>query len=443
MKKKKILILGAAGRDFHNFNTVFRSKKDVKVVAFTATQITGIAGRTYPASLAGPLYPDGIPIIDENEMESFIAKNKIDEVVFSYSDVTNDKIMQVAARAGASGATFTLLPPQMTYLTASVPVIAVCAVRTGCGKSQTTRFVIDYLRSKGKKVVAIRHPMPYGNLEKQKIQRFEKLEDLDRYECTIEEREEYKPHIERGNVIYAGVDYQAILEEAQKEAEIIIWDGGNNDTSFIKPDMLIVVTDPFRPDAPITHYHGMLNFILADVILINKVDTAKTDDVNKLKNLAKKMNPAAKVIEAESPITVTTDFPLKGKKVAVVEDGPTLTHGDMTFGAGTVAAKNAGVSEIIDPRPYAKGLIKSAFEKYPHLGSVVPALGYLEQQMKDLEATLNAIPCDAIVSATPADLTLLLKLQKPVINIKYELSDTRTPSLRSCIDTFLEKISTR
>jgi predicted GTPase len=441
MKKKKVLILGAAGRDFHNFNTVYRAKEDVEVVAFTATQIVGIAGRTYPPSLAGPLYPRGIPIVDEKDMERMIRDKGIEEVVFSYSDVPNDHVMSVASRALASGANFILLSDRETCLKSEVPFIAVCAVRTGCGKSQTTRFIIDYLRSKGRKVVAIRHPMPYGNLEKQRIQRYEKLGDLDRYECTIEEREEYRPHIESGNVIYAGVDYEAILREAEKEADIIIWDGGNNDTSFIRPDLLVTVTDPFRPEAARTHHPGQTNFIEADVILINKVNTASEDQVRRIEQLARRMNPGAAVIRADSTIEISRPADVKGRKVAVVEDGPTLTHGDMAFGAGKVAADKAGAAAVVDPRPFAVGMIKEAYVKYPHLAEIVPALGYSGQQMKDLEATLNAVECDVILSATPADLSDLVKLNKPVVKVGYELRDSYTPSLRSHLDAFIGRIA--
>ncbi|MFH1436905.1 MAG: cyclic 2,3-diphosphoglycerate synthase [Pseudomonadota bacterium] len=437
--RKRILILGAAGRDFHNFNTVYREREDVEVVAFTATQILGIEGRTYPPSLAGPLYPEGIPILPERGLRALIRKKGIREVVFSYSDISNDYLMSVASKALTAGANFVLLSDRDTFIESKVPVVAVCAVRTGCGKSQTTRFIIDYFRSKGKRVVAIRHPMPYGDLEKQRVQRYEKIEDLDRHECTIEEREEYRPHIEHGNVVYAGVDYGDILKEAEKEADIIIWDGGNNDTSFYKPDLWITVTDPFRPEAAKTHHPGQANFIAADVILINKVNTALEEDVNIIERLAKEMNPSASVIRADSEIIVSEPAKVAGKSVAVVEDGPTLTHGNMAFGAGKVAAENVKVSRIVDPRPYAVGMIRETYEKYPKLGFIVPALGYSGQQMKDLEETLNRIEADVILSATPADLNGLLKLNKPVVNVYYELKDPYTPSLSARLDEFLEK----
>jgi len=437
-ERKRIIILGAAGRDFHNFNTVYRGRRDVEVAAFTATQILGIAGRVYPPSLAGPLYPDGIPIVDEKDLQTLIRDRKIDEAVFSYSDVSNDHVMAVASKVIAAGARFVLLSDRETFLQSKVPVIAVCAVRTGCGKSQTTRFIIDYLRSKGKRVAAIRHPMPYGDLAEQRLQRYEKLEDLDRYECTIEEREEYRPHIEAGNVIYAGVDYEAILREAEKEADLILWDGGNNDTSFIRPDMLVTVTDPFRAAAARTHHPGQINFITGDVILINKVNTADEADVKRIEQLARLMNPGAVVIRADSTIELEKPELVRGKNVAVVEDGPTLTHGDMAFGAGKVAADKSDVASIVDPRPYAVGLIAEAYAKFPHLGSVIPALGYSEQQNQDLQETINRMEADVVISATPADLSELLELNKPVLKVVYELKDGYEPSLRAELDKFIK-----
>jgi predicted GTPase len=436
-KRTRVLILGAAGRDFHNFNTVYRGRDDAEVVAFTATQIMGIAGRTYPPSLAGALYPGGIPILDEKDLPRIIRELAVEEAVFSYSDVSNDHVMALAARTIAAGARFTLLTDRETAIKSRVPMVAVVAVRTGCGKSQTTRFIIDHLRGKKKRVVAIRHPMPYGDLEKQKVQRYERLEDLDRYACTIEEREEYRPHIESGNIIYAGVDYEAILWEAEKEADVIVWDGGNNDTSFYRPDLLVTVTDPFRAEAARTHHPGQTNFITADVILINKVNTAPEADVRRIEQLARLMNPRAVVVRADSTIELERPESVRGKIVAVVEDGPTLTHGDMAFGAGKVAADKAQVASIVDPRPYAVGLIAEAYARFPHLDAIIPALGYSGQQIRDLEETLNRIECDVIISATPADLTGLVKINKPILKVVYELRDVYTPSLAAQLDKFI------
>lgn len=436
--KKNYLILGAAGRDFHNFNVVFRSNPSYNVVGFTATQIPGISGRIYPPSLAGPLYPDGIPVYDENKLEKIIKEKNVDYAVFSYSDISNNHIMAVASRALSAGANFLLLSDRETFLHSKLPVIAICAVRTGCGKSQTTRFVMRFVKSKGKKPVAIRHPMPYGYLHQQRLQRFEKIEDLNKHNCTIEEREEYLPHIKMGNIVYAGIDYEAILREAEKEADIIIWDGGNNDTPFIKPDLWVTVTDPFRPEDMKTHHPGQVNFINADVILINKVNTAEEKDIEKIEKLAKAMNPDSSVIRVNSAINIPDVEAIKGKKVVVVEDGPTLTHGNMAFGAGKVAAMQAGAAEIVDPRPYAIGSIKEAYERYSQLEDILPALGYSDEQIRELEHTINKIECDAIISATPADLTDLLNIKKPIVSVQYELEEAHIPSFTSCLEKFLK-----
>jgi predicted GTPase len=434
MAKRRVVILGAAGRDFHNFNTYFRDNEDFEVVAFTATQIMGIEGRTYPASLAGRLYPEGIPIVAEDELESLVADEGVDEVYLSYSDLASETVMGLAARTVASGAKYCLLGHAQTAVESSKPVVAVTAVRTGCGKSQTTRYVMDVLKGWGKKVVAIRHPMPYGDLERQRVQRFAEPADLDAHQCTIEEREEYRPHIENGNVVYAGVDYEAIVREAEKEADVILWDGGNNDTPFYATDLWITVTDPFRAGHELSHWPGRVNFIAADVIIVNKVNTADAGDVEAIVRRADRHNPDAVVVRASSAVTVPEGERLAGKKVLLVDDGPTLTHGDMPFGAAKVAADQIGVGEVVGPEPHAVGTIKELFSKYPHLGAVLPAMGYGEEQVKELERTIEAAPCDAVLSATPENLADILEVTKPIVRAHYALEDAGEPSLRSVLE---------
>lgn len=433
---KKVIIMGAAGRDFHNFNVYFRDNKDYRVVAFTATQIPDIEGRKYPAALAGKLYPKGIPIYAEEELTDLIKKFKVDEVHFAYSDVSHEYVMHKASQVMAAGANFVLLGPNDTMIKSRKPVVSICAVRTGSGKSQTTRKVALTLKAKGHRVVVIRHPMPYGDLVKQAVQRFATYEDLDRHECTIEEREEYEPHIDNGIVVYAGVDYGAILKKAEKEADIIIWDGGNNDFPFYKSDLEIVVVDPHRAGHELTYHPGETNFRRADVYVVNKLDTADPEKVKMVMDNIKKINPRAKVIKANSPIFVEDGSQIAGKRVLVIEDGPTLTHGGMRYGAGIVAAQKYGAAEIIDPRPYAVGSIKKTFEKYNHLDKVLPAMGYGEKQMKELAATINRIDCDLVVSATPIDLNRVIKVNKPMLRVRYELEEIGTPNLKTVLKDF-------
>ncbi len=433
MDKQKVLILGAAGRDFHNFNTFFRNNDAYQVVGFTATQIPDIEGRLYPAQLAGPLYPQGIPIYDEDDLEKLIKEHGVDLVVFSYSDVPHEHVMHLASRAGAAGASFMLLGPKHTSLKSSKPVVSVCAVRTGCGKSQTTRKVAEILEAAGKKVVVIRHPMPYGDLKAQEVQRFATYDDLDKYRCTIEEREEYEPHIDAGRVVYAGVDYEKIIRQAEAEADVVLWDGGNNDFSFYKADLSIVVADPHRPGHELRYHPGEINFRSADVIVINKVDSAGFDQIKQVMDNAALVNPDATVILAASPIFVDDPSLIKGKKVLVVEDGPTLTHGGMSYGAGVVAARRFGAAEIVEPVPYAVGSIAEAYQKYSQVRQVLPALGYGENQLKELEATVNAVPADAVVSATPIDLARVIKVNKPLIRVKYELQVIGKPTLEDVL----------
>ena len=431
--KRKVVIMGAAGRDFHNFNTYFRDNPNFEVVAFTATQIPDIEGRTYPPELAGKYYPDGIPILPEEDLPKIIKEKEVDEVYFSYSDVSNQYVMERAAIAMSAGASFHLLGPGDTMLRSKKPVIAVCAVRTGCGKSQTTRKVAEILKSMGKKVAIVRHPMPYGDLRKQICQRFATYEDLDKYECTIEEREEYEPHIDRGNVVYAGVDYGEILSRAEQEADVILWDGGNNDLPFYKPDLHIVVADPHRPGDELAYYPGVVNFKMADVIIINKVDTADYEDVLYVMDNAKSFNPDAKLILAASPIFLEDPELVRGKRVLVVEDGPTLTHGEMSYGAGYIAAEMAGAAEIIDPRPYAVGSIITTYEKYPTTGNVLPAMGYSKKQIAELEETINKGEADVVVIGTPIDLRRVVKINKPATRVKYELQEIGSPTLEDII----------
>ena len=436
MAKRKVLILGAAGRDFHNFNTYFRDNEEYEVVGFTATQIPDIDGRKYPPELAGRLYPEGIPIYSEDDMEKIIEEKKVDIVVFAYSDVSHEYVMHRASRAIAKGADFWLMGTGTTMIKSEKPVISVCAARTGSGKSQTTRRVAEILKKLGKKTVVIRHPMPYGDLTKQVVQRFETLEDLDKYNCTIEEREEYEPHISRGNVVYAGVDYEKIIREAEKEADVILWDGGNNDLPFYKPDLHIVVVDPHRPYHEITYHPGEANVRLADVIVINKIDTAYPEDIEAVRENVRSVNPKAKIIEAASPISVEDPSMIFGKKVLVVEDGPTLTHGEMSYGAGVVAAEKYGALELVDPREYAVGSIKDVYAKYSHIGTLLPAMGYSERQLKELEETINNTPADLVIVATPINLGRILKLNKPYVRVFYELQEIGKPTLEDIIKEF-------
>lgn len=440
MARKRVLILGAAGRDFHNFNMVYRHDDQVEVVGFTATQIPDIAGRRYPPELAGEMYPDGIPIYDESELTRLVKEKQVDLVVFAYSDVSHEHVMHLASEAMAAGADFALLGPRRTMLTSRRPVVAVCAVRTGSGKSQTSRKVVDILKAAGKRVVAIRHPMPYGDLVAQRAQRFAGYEDLDRYQCTVEEREEYEPYLERGVTVYAGVDYAEILAQAEQEAEVIVWDGGNNDFAFIKPDLYITVADPHRAGHETSYHPGETNLRLADVVIINKVDSAPPGSVDKLMDTISRVNPRAQVIKAASPITVDRPEEVNGKRVLVIEDGPTLTHGEMSYGAGVIAARQLGAAELVDPRPWAVGSIAEAFVKYPHIGALLPALGYGERQLRELEATISACPVDVVLSATPIDLGRLIKTDKPILRARYELDEAAAAQLKEILFKTLEDL---
>jgi predicted GTPase len=433
MRKHKILILGAAGRDFHNFNVVYRKDRHVEVVAFTASQIPGIAGRRYPPSLAGRLYPEGIPIEEEKNLEKVIKEKGVEECVLSYSDLSYSAVMHLASRVIAAGAKFSMLGAAETMLKSSKPVVAIVAVRTGCGKSQTTRRVVEILREAGKKVVAVRHPMPYGDLEKEKVERYKTLRDLNKYDCTIEEMEEFEPHIMMGSVIYTGVDYGAILKKVEKEAEIIVWDGGNNDTPFYKPDVTITVADPLRAGHEISYYPGEVNFRLADAIVINKIDSAQPAAVQEIIENAEKYNDSARIIKAESVIALEKPELVKNKKVLVVEDGPTLTHGDMKIGAGVVAAERAGAAAIVDPRPWVAGTIREAFARYPGIGPLLPAMGYGEAQRRDLEETINRVECDSVVIGTPIDLGRFIKIEKPYTRVRYELAASAKEELRDVL----------
>ncbi len=433
MTKKNVLIMGAAGRDFHNFNVYFRNNEDYNVVAFTATQIPNIDGRIYPAELAGELYPNGIKIYEESKLEELIKELKVDEVVFSYSDVPFNYVMTKASIVNAAGISFRLLGGEETMVKSTKPVIAVLAVRTGCGKSQTSRKLVKLLTEAGKKVVAIRHPMPYGDLVKQKVQRFGTLEDLKLHDCTIEEIEEYEPHIALGGVIYAGVDYEAILREAEKEADIILWDGGNNDMPFYKSDVIFTVVDPHRPGHEMTYYPGNTSLRLADAAVINKIDSASPENILQVRQNIQKVNPNAVIIEAASPIMVDKPELIRGKKVLVVEDGPTLTHGEMKFGAGVVAAQKLGASEMVDPRPYTVKSITETYQKYPNIGILLPAMGYGEQQMKDLEETINKTDCESVVIGTPIDLGRILNINKPSTRVMYELQEIGNDTLESVL----------
>jgi len=430
--------MGAAGRDFHNFNTLYRNNETVEVVAFTATQIPDIDGRTYPAALAGKLYPKGIPIYDEKELLKLINKHSIDEVIFSYSDVPYQYIMEKAAYVMSAGARFAVEGAAPTMIKSSKPVVAICAVRTGCGKSQTSRKVAEVLHRLGKKLVVIRHPMPYGDLAKQACQRFATLADLDKYKCTIEEREEYEPHIAKGVIVYAGIDYEKIVREAEKEANVILWDGGNNDMSFYKPDLMITVVDPHRPGHEISYYPGQNNLLMADVIVINKIVSADPEDIAEVRQNISAYNPDAVVIEAASPIEVDNWESIRGKKVLVVEDGPTLTHGGMAYGAGVVAAEKFGATELVDPRPYTVKSITETFEKYPDIGLLLPAMGYGNKQIKDLETTINRTKCDLVIIATPIDLTRLIKIKKPTVRVGYSLQEIGLPNLTTVLSEFVK-----
>lgn len=439
MQRIRTIIMGAAGRDFHNFNVVYRDNKAYEVIAFTANQIPNIDGRKYPASLAGKLYPKGIPIFPEKDLENLIKKHNIDEVVFSYSDVSYNYVMSRSSIANAAGAHFKLLGAGSTMIKSKKPVISICAVRTGSGKSQTTRRVSGILQGMGLKVAAIRHPMPYGDLEKQKVQRFGSIADLKKHKCTIEEIEEYEPHIVSGTIIYAGVDYKAIIEQAEKEADIILWDGGNNDMPFYKPDLHIVVADPLRTGHELSYYPSEANLRLANVVIINKEDTADNKSINQLRGHIRQVNPTATIVDAASPILVDHPEWITGKNALVVEDGPTLTHGEMKFGAGTVAAQKYNAKSIIDPRPYTVGTITDTFKKYPDIGVLLPAMGYGAKQVKDLETTINKTPCDVVIIGTPIDLSRLIKIKKPAVRIRYDLQEIGKPNLDTILSKFLKR----
>ncbi|OGD33791.1 GTPase [Candidatus Atribacteria bacterium RBG_16_35_8] len=425
--------MGAAGRDFHNFNVYFRDNSNYEVAAFTATQIPDIAGRKYPAELSGPLYPEGITIYPEEELPDLIRGKQIDQVILAYSDLPHQYVMDKASIVLAHGADFRLMGPKSTMLKSNLPVVSICAVRTGCGKSQTTRKVTDILKEKGYKIAVIRHPMPYGDLREQIWQRYENYADLDRYNCTIEEREEYEPHLDRGNILYAGVDYQEILTRAEKDVDIIVWDGGNNDLPFYKPDLHIVVTDPHRAGHEMTYYPGEANLRMADVVVMNKIDTADLDKINLLRENIHLLAPEAILIEAASPLTVDNSELIRGKKVLVVEDGPTLTHGGMKYGAGVVAAQKYGAKEIVDPRPYAIGTIKDTYTKYPEIGTLLPAMGYGKKQIRELEDTINAVDCDIVIIGTPIDLSRIIKINQKSIRVKYELQEIGKPNLEEVL----------
>ncbi len=436
---RNAIIMGAAGRDFHNFNLFFRSNSDIKVVAFTATQIPNIDGRKYPAELAGDLYPDGIDICPESDLCSLIEKHRVHDVYFSYSDVPHRYVMSKCADVMKAGANFVLLGPNETMVKSTKPVVSICAVRTGCGKSQTTRKVGRILQELGFKVAAIRHPMPYGDLVKQKVQKFETLDDLKKHECTIEEMEEYEPHIRSGITVFAGVDYEAILREAEKIADIVLWDGGNNDTPFYKSDLEIVVADPHRAGHELEYYPGEVNLKRADVVVINKIDTANFDDILQVRQNIQANNPNAIVVDGASPIFVEGGEAIHGKRVLVVEDGPTLTHGEMKYGAGIMAAHRFGASEIVDPRPYAVGTIAETFAKYPDIGILLPAMGYGDQQIEDLQQTINKVDADLVIIGTPIDLTRIVKLDKPAVRVTYELEEIGTPKLQQILEDKFKK----
>jgi predicted GTPase len=436
---KRVLILGAAGRDFHNFNVVFRDNTDYNVVGFTATQIPGIAGRSYPRELAGTLYPAGIPIFEEKDLERLVREHIVDAVVFSYSDISHQNLMHLASRVVAAGADFWLLGSERTQIKSSAPVVSICAVRTGCGKSPLCRLVTSELRREGWKPVVVRHPMPYGDLAAQAVQRFAVMSDLDQQQCTIEEREEYEPHLREGTVVYAGVDYEKILRQAEKEADIVIWDGGNNDTPFYASDLEIVVVDPHRPGHELAYFPGEVNLRRAGVVVINKVDTAAPQDVETVRRNVRASNPRATVVETACRVAVSAPELVRGRKVLVVEDGPTLTHGEMPYGAGVVAARQCGAAELVDPRPYAVGSIRWTYEHYPHLTSLLPAMGYSAMQRHELEETINRVDCDLVLVATPIDLGHLIKLNKPSLRVTYEVEDVTHPGLAEILAQFTRK----
>ena len=437
MTKIKTLIMGAAGRDFHNFNTFYRNNDQYDVAAFTATQIPNIEGRVYPAELAGDLYPNGIPIYDESELLNLISEHNIEEVVFSYSDLSHVDVMHKGAIVNAAGADFKMMGMARTAVKSTKPVIGICAIRTGCGKSQTTRRVAEILKGAGKKVAVIRHPMPYGDLAVQAVQRFAVLDDLVKHKCTIEEMEEYEPHIDRGTIVYAGIDYEAIVRKAEKEADIILWDGGNNDLPFYQTDLLIVVADPHRVGHEETYYPGETNLRMADVVVINKIDSATAENVEKLKQIINRVNPSASIVDAESPITVEDSTIISGKKVLVVEDGPTLTHGEMKFGAGVVAAEKFGASELIDPRKYTVGKLSETFDHYPKIGTLLPAMGYGDEQIKDLETTINNTECQGVIIGTPIDLRRIIDIKHPCTRVTYDLQEIGHPTLDEILNPFL------
>lgn len=442
--KKNVLIIGAAGRDFHNFNTYYRGNEDYNVVAFTAAQIPDIDGRKYPTELAGDLYPEGIPIYAEDDLEKLIDKLKVDDCVFSYSDVPYNRVMAMSARVNAAGANFNLLGPKDTMVKSTKPLIAVGAVRTGCGKSQTSRRIIEILMEKGLKVVAIRHPMPYGDLVAQKVQRFATVEDLKLHKCTIEEMEEYEPHVVRGNVIYAGVDYEAILRAAENDpdgCDVVLWDGGNNDFPFYVPDLNVTVVDPHRPGHELSYYPGEVTLRMADVAVINKMDSAAPEAIQMVRDNIAKIAPNAIVVDGASPLKVDDPSIIKGKRVLVVEDGPTLTHGEMKIGAGTVAAKKYGAKELIDPRPFTVGKLSETFEIYPNIGALLPAMGYSDQQLKDLETTINNTDCEAVVIGTPIDLQRIVKINKPATRVYYDLQEIGKPDFKGILNDFVKKFN--
>ena len=442
MLRRNVIIIGAAGRDFHNFNTYYRDNELYNIVAFTAAQIPDIDDRKYPSELAGKLYPDGIPIYSQNDLARLIKEYNIDDCLFSYSDITYQKVMSISAVVNTAGANFVLLGPKDTMLKSTKPLIAVGAIRTGCGKSQTSRRIIELLMEKGIKVVAIRHPMPYGNLVAQKVQRFADISDLEKHKCTIEEMEEYEPHVVRGNVIYSGVDYEAILREAEKDTkgcDVILWDGGNNDFPFYKPDLMVTVVDPHRAGHELKYYPGEVTLRLADVVVINKMDSAAPEDIQTVRESIEKVAPGATVIDGASPIKVDDPSVIKGKKVLVVEDGPTLTHGEMRIGAGTVAARKFGASQLVDPRPFIVGKLKETFNIYPGIGTLLPAMGYDNQQLKDLETTINQTDCDSVIIGTPIDLNRIINISKPNTRVYYDLQEIGYPNLEQVLDEFIKK----
>jgi predicted GTPase len=438
MNNQKVIIMGAAGRDFHNFNLYFRQNQAYQVIAFTATQIPNIEGRLYPPELAGPLYPQGIPIRPESELVSLIQTHRIDEVIFAYSDVSHEYVMHRASEVLAAGADFRLLGPRHTWLQSSKPVVAICAVRTGSGKSQTTRRVCELLQGQEKKVVAVRHPMPYGNLVVQAVQRFADYDDLDEYECTIEEREEYEPHLERGIVVYAGVDYEAILRRAEAEADVVIWDGGNNDLPFFRPDLHLVVVDPHRPGHELKYHPGEANLRMADVVVINKIDTADADNIIEVRRNIQAVAPQAVVVDAASPLTVADPAAIRGRRVLAIEDGPTLTHGEMAYGAAVMAARRFGAAEVIDPRPYAVGSLVETYRKYSSTGPLLPAMGYGPAQIQELQATINATPCDLVLIGTPINLGRLINIQHPWQQVRYDLQEIGHPTLAEILSERLK-----